>query len=83
MKRISVIFDLPEDNVGFANTMDAISHAIADRGAEVAVDLYRTDAIGPLGDGVVIGQGSPFRDPHAAEAVITRARVEGIPLVGT
>lgn len=82
-KSISLIFDLPEDNVGYGFSVDALDHAISSRDADVVVNVYRTDAIGPLGDGVIIGQGSPFTDPGAAEEAVTRARTEGIPLVGT
>ena len=36
-----------------------------------------------LGDGVVIGPGTPYREPHAAERAITAARERGVPLVAT
>jgi len=66
-----------------ATPVAALSHAVARRGNTVDVSVERTDSIGRLGHGVMIGPGSPYRDPDATESVIERARRLGIPLVGT
>ena len=52
-------------------------------GTDIAVEVVRTDAVGTVGAAVVIGPGSPYRDPATAEQVVEEARREGIPLVGT
>jgi CTP synthase (UTP-ammonia lyase) len=75
--------DLPEENDSFRYTVDALDHAITGASADVVVHIVRTDQIGRLGNGVVIGPGSPYRDAAAAEDVIQSAREKGIPLVGT
>jgi CTP synthase (UTP-ammonia lyase) len=80
---ITVLMDLPEANDSFRYTVEALDHAIVASHADVAVRVVPTDAIGELGHAVVIGPGSPYRDPRAAEEVIRTAREKGIPLVGT
>lgn len=80
---ITVLMDLPEANDSFRYTVEALDHAITASRVDVAVRVVRTDAIGDLGHGVVIGPGSPYRDPRAAEEVIRTAREKGLPLVGT
>jgi CTP synthase (UTP-ammonia lyase) len=80
---ITVLMDLPSDNESHRFTVDALDHAIAALDARVEVHVVPTDTIGALGAGVVIGPGSPYRDPGAAEQVIQTAREKGIPLVGT
>ncbi|HMK11245.1 MAG TPA: hypothetical protein VK461_06670 [Acidimicrobiales bacterium] len=82
-RSITVLMDLPADNDSHRFTVDALAHAVAAVGAPVQVTIVRTDVIGDLGDGVVIGPGSPYRDPAAAEQAIQTARARGIPLVGT
>ena len=47
------------------------------------IDVVHTDAIDTIGDAVVIGPGTPYNDPRAAEDVITSARARGVPLVAT
>lgn len=83
MSVITVLMDLPTGAPAYRHTMAALDHSIMALGARVEVVVYRTDAIGSLGDAVVIGPGSPYRDPPAAESVIEAARTRGIPLVGT
>ena len=84
MSVITVLMDLPVDAPAYRSTMDALDHAIAALDAPVSVVVFsRTNEIGPLGDAVVIGPGSPYRDAAAAESVIESARARGLPLVGT
>ena len=83
MSVISVLMDLPVDAPAYRSTMDALDHSIAALDAQVSVVVYRTNEIGALGDAVVIGPGSPYRDAAAAESVIESARARGLPLVGT
>ncbi len=80
---VSVLMDLPDSDPSHRFTLDAVAHAIDDAGTDVRVAVVTTDAVGPLGDGIVIGPGSPYRDPRAAEDVIEDARKRGVPLVGT
>lgn len=77
--------DLPREQRFHAATLAALHHALGQRHADVAIDVVvvGTDQIGEIGDGVVIGPGSPYRDPAAAERIIARARCDGIPLVAT
>jgi CTP synthase (UTP-ammonia lyase) len=80
---ITVLMDLPSDNDSHRFTLDALDHAIAALDAPVSVRVVRTDEVDALGDGVVVGPGSPYRDPGAAEHAIQTAREKGLPLVGT
>ena len=82
-RRLTVLMDLDATDPSHRFTTTALGHAIARSGSAVDVAIERTDAIGGLGHGVMIGPGSPYRDPEAAETVIERARRLGIPLVGT
>jgi hypothetical protein len=75
--------DLGEADPSYRLTVAALDHAIAYRDLPVDVVVERTDSIGRLGHGVMIGPGSPYRDPVATESVIEQARRLGIPLVGT
>ena len=80
---ITVLMDLSEQDASFRYTCDALDHAVAATSPDVMVRVVHTDEIDALGDGVVIGPGSPYRDAAAAEDVIRTAREKGIPLVGT
>ena len=80
---ITVLMDLPPEQAYHRATVAALEHAADALGAAVDVHVVTTDAIGALGDGVVIGPGSPYRDPMAVESVIRQARERGLPLVGT
>ncbi len=80
---ITVLMDLPADNDSHRFTVDALDHAIAALDAPVSVRVVHTDAVDDLGDGVVIGPGSPYLDAAAAEHAIQTAREKGLPLVGT
>ena len=82
-RAITVLMDLPADNESHRFTVDALDHAIAALDAPVSVRIVHTDAVDVLGDGVVIGPGSPYLDAAAAERAIQTAREKGLPLVGT
>src|SRR5262249_47005540 len=77
---ITVLIDSPPTARYHVATVNALRYAMDDR---LAIDVVRTDSIDKIGDGVVIGPGTPYRDPRAAEDVITDARARGIPLVAT
>jgi len=86
--RIDVVFDVPDPSPYFAPTLDALRHAIDAEGVDAEVRVVRTDTIDDaylddLPDAVVIGPGTPYFAPPAAERVITTARERGLPLVGT
>lgn len=86
--RIDVVFDVPEGTRYFAPTLDAVRHAGDAADVDLDVRLVRTNTIDDsylddLGDGVVIGPGTPYDSPANAENVIARARQDGVPLVGT
>ena len=80
---ITVVMDLAPDRPYHRATVAAIGHAADAAGVAVDVQVVTTDAVGALGDGVVIGPGSPYREPAAVERVIRGARERGLPLVGT
>ena len=82
-RSITVLMDLPAGNASHRFTVDALDHAIAALDAPTSVRVVHTDAVDALGDGVVIGPGSPYLDPRTAEAVIQAAREKGLQLVGT
>ena len=86
--RIDVVFDVEASTPYYAPTLDAIGHAADALDATCEVRVVRTDTIDDgyfddLPDAVVIGPGTPYRVPAAAEQVIATARARGIPLVGT
>ena len=86
MPSISVVFDLPAAGAGFRFTVEGVRHAVDGRRAELAVDVIRTAELAAgraVGDGILLGPGSPYDEPRAVEDLATRARREGIPLVGT
>jgi hypothetical protein len=80
MPTITVLLDLDEDAAYYRATVEALRHASDD---SFTIDVKRTDAIDKIGEGVVVGPGTPYRDPRAAEDVIADARARGIPLVAT
>ena len=86
--RIDVIFDVDKATPYYSPTLDALDHAGAYTGIDLAVKVVRTDTIddayfADLPDAVVIGPGTPYTVPAAAERVIRTARERGLPLVGT
>ena len=82
-RSVTVVMDLPTDHEYHRATIDAIDHAVAALRADVVVRLETTDDTTGIGDGFVIGPGSPYRDPNAAEEIIRFARERGVPLVAT
>ena len=88
MPAITVLIDSPPNAPYHVATLDALRHAIdavdaPAGGTSFAIDVVQTDAIGSIGDGVVLGPGTPYNDPRAAEDVVTSARARGVPLVAT
>jgi hypothetical protein len=85
MPTITVLIDSPATAAYHVATIDALRHAIDARDDRhlFTIDVVNTDAIGKLGDAIVIGPGTPYNDPRAAEDVIADARERGVPLVAT
>lgn len=86
---VTVLIDLPADHRFHRATLAALGHASEDRRIPIDVRVVATDAIGDVsgiaaaGSAVIIGPGSPYRDPEAAHEVVRKAREQNIPLVGT
>jgi len=86
---VTVLMDLPADHRYHQATLAALEHASADRRIPIDIRVLRTDAIRDAsriatpGSAVVIGPGSPYRDPEAAHDVVRKARERNVPLVGT
>jgi hypothetical protein len=81
--RCAVLIDLPPEQRFHHATIEALRHAINARAVDIDIEVRGTDQPGLLHDGVVIGPGSPYRRPEAAEAAIADARARGVPLVAT
>lgn len=83
--RIVTVIDQAASAPYHRATLAALAHAAAHLGVEVSIEVTPTDALDPadLGDGVVIGPGTPYRRPEAAHAAIRAARERGVPLVAT
>ena len=85
---IRIVFDKRPGDPFYSETVASAEHAIADLGADVAIEVIRTGAVtdeliaAPDG-GVFIGPGTPFEHPDRAEALIRSARERGVPLVAT
>jgi len=84
---LAVLIDLPEGQPYYVATLAALVHAAHARSVDAHVEVVRTDR---LGDGsrlpysaVVIGPGSPYREPEAVITAVRTAREQGIPLVAT
>ena len=86
---VSVLIDLPLDQRYHSATLEALGHASEQMTIPIAVRVVGTDtiadadAIAAPGSAVVVGPGSPYRDPEAVHAVVRAARERGVPLVGT
>jgi CTP synthase (UTP-ammonia lyase) len=86
---VTVLIDLPADHRYHSATLAALEHASEDRGMPIEVRVVPTDMIRDAFDiaaatsAVIVGPGSPYRDPEAAQAVVREARERNIPLVGT
>jgi hypothetical protein len=80
---IAVLIDLPPEQRYHRATLAALGHAGAARVVVVPTDTIQGRAADALGDAVVVGPGSPYRDAEAAHDVIRSARELGVPLIGT
>jgi CTP synthase (UTP-ammonia lyase) len=86
---VTVLIDLPADHPYHRATLAALGHASVHRGILIEVQVVPTDTIrdaaqiATVASAVIIGPGSPYRDPEAAHAVVREAREKNIPLVGT
>ncbi|HKA50672.1 MAG TPA: hypothetical protein VKK19_13870 [Candidatus Dormibacteraeota bacterium] len=85
---ISVLIDLAPDQEYRAATLAALEHASERHSADVELRVVATDTIdrrlvADPGAAVVVGPGSPYRNPEAVLEVVRSARERGIPLVGT
>jgi len=86
---VTVLIDSPAEHRYHLATLAALGHASDQRGIPIEVHIVPTDTIrdpsriATAGSVVVIGPGTPYRDPEAAHAVVREARERGIPLVGT
>jgi hypothetical protein len=79
--------DLPPNHRYHLATLAALDHA-SSIASPLRTVVVLTDTIGgraadSLGDAVVVGPGSPYREPEAVFNVIGSARARGVPLVGT
>ena len=86
--RVDVVFDVSEQSPYHRPTLDAVQHAASALGIDAAISVVRTATIDDayfddLPDAVVIGPGTPYTSPPAAERVIATAREREVPLVGT
>jgi len=86
---VSVLIDLPADHPYHRATLAALGHASEHRRIPIEVHVVPTDTIRDAaglvtaGSAVIIGPGSPYREPDAAHAVVREARERNVPLVGT
>lgn len=89
MKPIVVLTDYEPGHRFRIATFEALRHASVFTGRAAQVREVGTDGIGDPGAfvagaaAVVVGPGSPYRDPEAVLAVIRAAREREVPLVGT
>ncbi len=86
---VRVLIDLPADHQYHRATLAALGHASEHRRIPIEVQVVPTETIrdaariATVGSAVIIGPGSPYRDPDAANAVVREARERNVPLVGT
>ena len=86
---VTVLIDLPAEHGYHRAILAALGHASTARGIPIEVRVVTTDTIrdgsgvAGAGSAVIVGPGSPYRDPNAAIAVVREARERNIPLVGT
>ena len=85
--RLVLLIDLPADHKYHRASVVALEHAGAAAGLIAKIDVVRTSELtgnpSDLGDGIVIGPGSPYENPAAANGAIRQARKHGVPLVAT
>ena len=86
---VTVLIDLPADHRYHRATIAALQHASDSRRIPIEVRVVPTNTIrdasqvAGAASAVIIGPGSPYRDPEAANEVVREARERNIPLVGT
>jgi CTP synthase (UTP-ammonia lyase) len=84
---VAVLIDLSDTQPYFIATLAAVEHAARAAGVEARHTVVRTDRLDPrtIRDcaAIVVGPGSPYREPEAVHDAIRTAREQGIPLVGT
>lgn len=86
---VTVLIDLPADHPYHRATVAALEHASDNRRIPIEVRVVPTDTIrdpfrvAAATSAVIVGPGSPYRDPEAAHSVVREARERNIPLVGT
>jgi CTP synthase (UTP-ammonia lyase) len=86
---VTVLIDLPSDHRYHRATLAALGHASESRRIPIDVRVVPTNTIRDAsriaapGSAVIIGPGSPYRDPEAAHEVVRKAREQNVPLVGT
>ena len=86
---VTVLIDLPADHRYHRATLAALEDASEHLRIPIDVRVVCTDAIhdasriAAAGSVVIIGPGSPYRNPEAAHEVVRKAREQNIPLVGT
>jgi CTP synthase (UTP-ammonia lyase) len=86
---VVVLTDYQEGHRYRTATLEALAHASQLIGRAVEIREVSTDQIGAppalIADAsaVVVGPGSPYRDPEAVLALIRLAREREVPLVGT
>ena len=83
-----MLLDLAPQQRYHTATVTALEHAAAALGADIEPRVLPTDTLDGLEEvansaAIVVGPGSPYRNPDAANAAIRLAREHGIPLVGT
>lgn len=85
MVTVTVVMDLPPSQRFHAATTAAIAHAADALDARVEVRVVPTPVLDAdrLDAGVVLGPGTPYREPARAERAIAAARERGLPLVAT
>jgi CTP synthase (UTP-ammonia lyase) len=85
---ISLLIDLAPGQQYHAATLTALEHASERQRVLVEVRVVPTETIdrrvvADPGTAVVIGPGSPYRNPDGVLEVVRSARERGIPLVAT
>lgn len=86
---VMVLMDLPSGHPYHKATVAALGHAAAALMIPIDVHVVSTDTINDAGrtatsgSAIVIGPGSPYREPDLAIEVVREARERNIPLVGT
>ena len=87
-KILNVVLDSPPTARYHVSTVEALRHAIDRAHADIEIRVVRTPGIDSTflaspGDAVLIGPGSPYDRPFAAEELIRTAREQGLPLIAT